>query len=249
MDDSSVAIGRTRSNSQPTDPPRVASTVSKPTIDLSLDRLTRGTGDSPDQTRRIRLTLATTLLGIMLSIASFHVTVLARFQYFEEAVRIQGNGAIALSVAAALAALIVVPWTVYHVRDMAQAHPNPIVWLGFGMGFGVATPLLTGGFNRIAIAFAGLADGHYGILDLGSLLIDGIIIFPYDMFVQGGAGVFIGLQAGALFAVCGFVVDRLNSVRNQQFASIATWVVAFGTGLPILLFALMGPIDFLRDLA
>ena len=49
------------------------------------------------------------------------------------------------------------------------------------------TPILTGGFTRAAGAFAGLADGAYGAGSLPSLLLDAVIVFPYDMFIPRSA--------------------------------------------------------------
>ena len=184
----------------------------------------------------------------MLAIAAFHVAVLGRSQYFEEAVRIQGWGAAIFSIGAAVAALIVVPIAVFHIRDMAQIPSKPIVWLFMGFGFGVATPILTGGFTRTAGAFAGLADGFYGVGSVPSLLIDAVIVFPYDMFVQGAPNIYAGLLSGAFFAPIGYLADRSNSMQNELISTWGPWVIAVGLGIPIMVFALVGPAEFLRDI-
>ena len=202
----------------------------------------------PDAIRRRRLTVAISLLGVLLSIAAFHVAVLGRFEYFEDAVRVEGWGAFFFSIGAAVSALIVVPLAVYHLRDMAQVPARPITWLFMGFGFGVTTPILTGGLTRTSGAFAGLAEGVYGVGSLPSLLLDAVIIFPYDMFVQGAPNVYAGLMSGALFAVFGFVIDRVNAMKGDVFSMWGTWVLAVALGLPVMVFALMGPTDFLRDL-
>ena len=173
---------------------------------------------------------------------------LSRFEYFEEAVRIGGWGAVVFSIAAAVSALIVVPISVYHVRDMAQFPGKPITWLFMGFGFGIATPILTGGFTRTAGAFAGLADGIYGADSLPSLLLDAVIVFPYDMFVQGAPNVYAGLMSGGIFAVIGFLVDRLNASKNEVVSMWGPWILALGSGVPIMVFTLVGPTEFLRDI-
>ncbi len=188
------------------------------------------------------------MLGVLLSIAAFHVAVLGRFEYFEDAVRVQGWGAVFFSMGAAVSALIVVPIAVFHIRDMAQLPAKPITWLFMGFGFGIVTPILTGGLTRTAGAFAGLAEGVYGVSSLPSLLIDAVIVFPYDMFVQGAPNVYAGLLSGGFFAIIGFVVDRMNTVRTEAVSMWGPWILAFGLGLPIMVFALVGPTEFLRDI-
>ena len=181
--------------------------------------------------------------------AAFHISVLTNAQYFEEAVRIQGWGAFFFSIAAILAALIVVPISTYHIRDMAQNPAHPLAWLFMGAGFGILTPLFAGGFNRAAAAFTGLVEGIYGIGDMPSLMLDAILIFPYDFIVQGASNVFVGIESGVIFAVAGFVIDRLNVAKNENVSRWGPWIAACSIGLVVLLFALLGPIDFLRDLA
>ncbi len=203
----------------------------------------------PDAKRRRRITIAITILGVALSVALFHVSVLTHFQYFEEAVRIQGWGAIFFSIAAVFSALIVVPFSVYHIRDIAQNPAHPLVWLFLGAGFGLATPLFTGGFGRTALAFTGLVEGHYGIGDFFSLLIDAIFVFPYDFVVEGATNVILGLEFGVLFAVTGFIIDRANVAKNDLVSTWGVWALTLVSGSSALLFALLGPIDFLRDLA
>ena len=202
----------------------------------------------PDATRRRRITAVISALGVLLSIAAFHVAVLGRFEYFEDAVRVEGWGAVFFSIGAAVSALIVVPITVFHIRDMAQIPAKPITWLFMGFGFGVATPILTGGLTRTSGAFAGLAEGVYGVGSLPSLLLDAVIIFPYDMFVQGAPNVYAGLLSGGFFAIIGFLIDRLNAVKEEAVSTLGPWILALGLGVPIMVFALVGPTEFLRDL-
>ena len=202
----------------------------------------------PDPTRRRRITAAISVLGVLLSIAAFHVAVLGRFEYFEDAVRVEGWGAVFFSIGAAVSALIVVPIAVFHVRDMAQIPARPITWLFMGFGFGVVTPILPGGLTRTAGAFAGLAEGVYGVGSLPSLLLDAVIVFPYDMFIQGAPNVYAGLLSGGFFAIIGFVVDRLNSMKTEAVSMWGPWILAFGLGLPIMVFALVGPTELLRDI-
>lgn len=118
-----------------------------------------------------------------------------------------------------------------------------------GVGFGVATPLFTGGFNRTAAAFAGLADGIYGVDSMLRLMLDAIFIFPYDFIVEGAQNVVVGIEFGALFAVSGFIIDRLNATKNEIVSIWGSWIFAVVAGASVLLFSLLGPAEFLRDLA
>ena len=131
---------------------------------------------------------------------------------------------------------------------MAQIPAKPITWLFMGFGFGVAIPILSGGFTRTAAAFAGLADGIYGVGSMPSLLLDAVLIFPYDMFVQGAQNVYGGLYAGGFFAVIGYLIDRSNASKSEPVSTWGPWLVALGLGLPVMLFATFGPAEFLRDI-
>lgn len=188
------------------------------------------------------------MLGVLLSIGAFQLSVLGRFEYFEEVVRLEGWGAVFFTIAAAISALIAVPITVFHIRDMAQFPAKPITWLFMGFGFGVAIPILMGGFTRTAATFAGLGDGVYGMGSLPSLLLDAVLIFPYDMFVQGAQNVYGGLYAGGFFALIGYFIDRSNAANNETVSAWGPWLIVLGLGLPIMLFATFGPAEFLRDI-
>jgi hypothetical protein len=185
----------------------------------------------------------------VLSVAAFHVSVLTRFQYFEEATRIQGWGAFFFSIAAIVSAIIVVPLAVYHIRDLAQNPGHPITWLALGAGFGVLTPLFSGGFSRAASAFTGLAEGHLEIGDFFQLMLDAVLVFPYDFVVEGALNLIVGLEFGVLFAVFGFIIDRINTSKNETVAAWVPWIFTAVAGLTVLLFSLLAPTEFLRDLA
>ena len=81
-----------------------------------------------------------------------------------------------------------------------------------------------------------------------SLLLDAVLIFPYDMVVQGAQNVYGGLYAGAFFAVIGYLIDRSNAAQSETVATLGPWLIALGLGLPIVLFATFGPAEFLRDI-
>ena len=185
----------------------------------------------------------------MLSISAFHVSVLTRAQYFEDAVRLEGWSAFFFSIAAIFSATIVVPIAVYHIRDMAQNPGHPITWFFMGAGFGVATPLLTGGFSRLAIAFTGIVEGQSSAGKFLSQLVDAVIVFPYDLVVQGATNLYAGLLSGAFFAIIGYLVDRANAAKSETVSTYGSWLLCIGLGVPVLLFALLGPAEFLRDIA
>ncbi len=163
--------------------------------------------------------------------------------------RIEGWGAFYFSLAAIAAALIVVPLAVHHIRDLAQNAGHPVVWVTMGVGYGVLTPLFVGGFTRAASAFTGLTEGVLGITDFLSQMLDAVFIFPYDFIVQGAINLIVGLEFGVLFAIFGFIADRLNASKNETVAAWGPWAFVLAAGIPVLLFSLLGPVDFLRDLA
>ena len=249
MDDTSVATAPTKSNFPLTEPPPHFPGPRHAIQTTDISRLATLDVVTPDSKRRKRLTISTALMGVILSVAAFHVSVLTRAQYFEDAVRIQGWGAIFFSIAAALAAIAVVPLVVYHIRDLAQRPGKPFVWVAIGAIFGLATPLFTGGLSRTALAFSGLAEGHYGIGSMFSLMIDAVLVFPYDFIVEGATMVILWLEFGVPFAIIGYLIDRANCSKNELVAQVGPWAISVIAATPILLFALFGPIDFLRDLA
>ena len=175
--------------------------------------------------------------------AAFHISVLTNAQYFEEAVRIQGWGAFLFSIAAILAALIVVPISTYHIRDMAQNPSHPLAWLFMGAGFGILTPLFAGGFNRAAARVYCLAEGIYGIGDMPSLMLDAILIFLTISSCKARQMCSLDRIRGD-FRGCRVVIDRLNVAKNENVSRWCPWIAACSIGLVVLLFALLGPNRF-----
>ena len=62
----------------------------------------------------------------------------------------------------------------------------------------------------------GLTDGVFGVDSLPSLLLDALLVFPYDMFVQGAQNVYGGLYVWAHFSrLIGYGVDRLRTAAQR----------------------------------
>ena len=189
-----------------------------------------------------------TLLGCALSMAAVHVQLISRIPRYESAYHLDFWPAVFFSLGAAAAALIVVPLAVFHMRDRARVPGSIVVWIGLGLWFGVATSFVTGGFSPMSRVFIDIAESRVTIGEVPSLMIDAVLIGLKDFFVQGAIAVSAGLLAGAIFAVSGFGIDRLNAMDDARASTYAAWIAATLIGAVVLIFAIAGPAETIRDI-
>lgn len=201
-----------------------------------------------DTVARWRLIVSVTLLAALLAVSVEHIYLISRTPWFQPAFHLAWWSGVWYSAAAVVAVLVVVPVSVYLLRERPEFPANLWLWIPMGVGFGIFVPLATGFFTPLATLMIDWAIGNIQASDLPPWIIDRLLRGFFSMFVDGPPAVRHGLAAGAIFAVGGYAIDRLNSHSDRRIAFAGPFVVAVAVGGPILLLALQGSPEMLRDL-
>ena len=202
----------------------------------------------PDPSRRKRLTWSVTLYGALLSVSAVNVYLVSLPPWYVEAQHLEFWPALFFSAAAAIGAIIVLPTAVFHLRDRAQNPVSILAWLGFGIGYGIFTPLFTGALFPLASLPIDYMNGEYTLGEMPNLVIDALLIGIRAFVVEGVPAVPTWLAAGIPFALGAYILDRLNTSNNDHIPKYGVWVVAIAMALPVLGFSLFGPPEMIRDI-
>lgn len=201
-----------------------------------------------DTVARWRLIASVTLLAVLLAVSVEHVYLISRTPWYEPAFHLAQWSGVWYSAAAVAGVLVTVPVSVYLLRERPEIPANLWLWVPMGVGFGIFVPLATGFFTPLATLMIDWSIGNIPTWDLPPWIIDRLLRGFFSTFVDGAPEVPYGLVGGAIFAVAGYAIDRLNSNSDPRIAFAGPFAVAIAAGLPILLFALQGPPETLRDL-
>lgn len=177
-----------------------------------------------------------------------HVYLISRTPWYETAFHLAWWSGIWYSAAAVAAILVLVPVSVYMLRERPEFPANLWLWVPMGVGFGIFVPLMTGFFTPLATLMIDWSIGNIPTSNLPPWIFDRLLRGVFSMFVDGAPAVRHGLAGGAIFAFAGYAVDRLNAHSDPRIAFAAPFAVAIAAGVPILLLALQGPPELLRDL-
>ena len=225
---------------QPTKP-------TKPTTESFAD-LIRESVSLPDPGRRKRLAASVTLLGCMLGAAIILVSIMTQTNQYQEARHMSALPTAFFTTLGIFTALIITPFTIYHIRDNADRAANPLVWIGLGIGFGLALSFLSGALTPLNLTLLSFAEGQASPSTLASQMIDAILGGVRSFFVQGSMMIITGLLGGVFFFLGGVAIDNLNARQTNRLSSIGPWAVSIGLGISVLAFSLFGPPEFLRTL-
>ena len=146
------------------------------------------------------------------------------------------------------------------------------IWLGIGLAFGIFTVFLIGASKPFAIAVLNNIIDFRSVGTLIDNLIDAFLFAPLESFKYGVIALYIGIIAGIIYGIGGWLIDMLNRMNYQHaysdpwiegigdilpftrrwasasapvLSAIGPWAIALIAGGIILLFAATGPIEFL----
>ena len=202
----------------------------------------------PDAVARWRLIGSITALAALLAISVEHVYLISRTPWYATAYHLPLWSGFWYSAAAVASVLVLIPVSIFALRERPEYPGNIYLWAGVGIGFGIFVPIFTGFFTPLATLMIDWSIGNIPTSSLPPWIIDRLLRGIFSMFVDGAPAIRHGLAAGAVFAVAGYAIDRLNAHPNPRVAASVPPAIAVAIGLPILMVALWAAPDFLRDL-
>jgi len=199
-----------------------------------------------DNVLRIRLTASIALYGAALGSAAILVSIIARTDKFDDAVHLAFTPGLITAITGAVAATLITPLAIYHLRNNADESGGILLWLVLGLGFGVASSFVTGGLFPLNVVFITFAADDIKLSELPSLVVEGAFQGIRSFFIDGALAIYTWFLAGALFGTGAWIIDKLNASANPVASKYGTWVVALSLGLTIVAIAAFGPPETLR---
>ena len=202
----------------------------------------------PDVVARWRLIGSVTVLAAMLAIAVEHIYLISRTRWYESAHHLPLWSGFWYSAAAVAGVLVIVPVTLYVLRERPEYPGGFWLWVSVGVGYGIFVPILTGFFTPLASLMIDWSIGNVPTSSLPPWVIDRLLRGFFAMFVDGAPAIRHGLAAGVIVAAAGFGIDRMNAFGDRRVVALAPPLIALAVGVPIMLLALLGSPEFLRNL-
>ena len=199
-----------------------------------------------DHLLRIRLTASVALYGGALGSAAILISIMARTGRFDEAGHLAFTPGLITAITGAIAATLITPLAVYHMRYNADEPGGILLWLALGLGFGVASSFVTGGLVPLNVVFITFAEGDIKLGELPSFVVEGAFQGIRSFFIDGALAIYTWLLAGVLFGIGAWIIDKLTASPNPVASKYGTWVVTLFLGLTIVSIAVLGPPETLR---
>ncbi len=125
---------------------------------------------------------------------------------------------------------------------------NVIMWLLIGFGFGVLSPIITGGTLPLSLV---LIDLEAGIVSMGEVpvrITNALFHMPRFAFTHGVFGLFTGLLAGALFGLGALLMSTLRESAGGAVARYGPYALAIALSILFYAIATLGPAPTLAKL-
>ena len=125
---------------------------------------------------------------------------------------------------------------------------NVIMWLLIGFGFGVLSPIITGGTLPLSLV---LVDLDAGVVSMGEVpvrITNALFHMPRFAFTHGVFGLFTGLLAGALFGVGALLMSTLRESAGGAVARYGPYALAIALSILFYAIATLGPAPTLAKL-
>lgn len=186
--------------------------------------------------------------------------------------RLSGSAAAFQILGAAISTALVMRPLTHWIGGRAEESRILVLWLFFGLAFGIGTAFLTGAILPMSAA---ISINMAGFNSLGTLiddLIDSLFRAPLSAFQYGVLALYSAFVVGIIYGVGGWAIDMFNRmaypyqqpdpwveaigdwmpfVKRRVVASAswlsaaAPWIIAIGVGGAVFALALFGPIEFL----
>jgi len=147
-------------------------------------------------------------------------------------------------VSGALVAFLLVSWLI-----KGTGYPqHPLVWLTFGVGFGIMVPFGTGALTPVSIVFLNL---HLGVIAPGEILpglVEAAFRAPQSAFSYSGMSFASTALATVLFGPGAWLIDTANGSRNVIVSRYGVWAVALALSFGFVALANLVPASTLVKL-
>ncbi len=101
-----------------------------------------------------------------------------------------------------------------------------IKWLAIGFGFGVLSPIITGGTLPLTLILVEIEAGVLSVGEAPVRLTNALFHMPRFAFTHGAFGLFTGLLAGALFGLGALFISSLREYAGGTLARFGPYVLA-----------------------
>jgi len=202
----------------------------------------------PDAVARWRLIGSVTILGALLAVSMEHVYLISRTPWYESAYHLPLWSGVWYSAAAVAGTLVVIPVAIYALRERPEFPAGLWLWVSVGVGFGIFVPIFTGFFTPLATLMIDWTVGNIEGVNVFPWVIDRLLRGFFSMFVDGAPAIRHGLAAGAVLALVGYVIDRLNARQDVRVSALTPPAIAIAIGAAILLTSLWASPEFLRNI-
>ena len=202
----------------------------------------------PTTRQRITLEACVTIYAAALGGSAVLVYFMVRTEAWEEPVHLALVPATFVSLFGAIAAVLLTWPVVHQLSDGAQKPQGLLLWLVFGIGYGLLLPPLTGAFLPMSVVFIDLSLGIIELGEVPSEFVDAMFRSPLNAILYGSLAIVNGLFAGALFSSGAWLIDRLNASAHPAISGRGPWAVAFLLGGTIIALAAFGPPETLARL-
>ena len=125
---------------------------------------------------------------------------------------------------------------------------NIIMWLLLGFGFGVLSPIVTGGTLPLSLVFVELEAGVLSAGEVPVRLSNGLFHIPRFAFTHGVFGLFTGFIAGALFGVGALLMSTLRESAGGAVAKYGPYALAIALSILFYAISTLGPAPTLAKL-
>ena len=125
---------------------------------------------------------------------------------------------------------------------------NIIMWLLLGFGFGVLSPIVTGGTLPLSLIFVELEAGILSAGEVPVRLSNGLFHIPRFAFTHGVFGLFTGFIAGALFGIGALLMSTMRESAGGAVAKYGPYALAIALSILFYAISTLGPAPTLAKL-
>ena len=197
--------------------------------DVSLRTYPRLAPPPPDEGRLARygyLVICLAIYGGALGASSLLVNFLSRTKYPDIPEHMELAPTLLLSSGAFVVCAVLGGLIAYWFGQKDEPLRYIIKWLVIGFGFGVLSPIITGGTLPLSLIFVELEAGVLSSGEAPVRMVNALFHVPRFAFTHGVFGLFTGFLAGALFGFGALFIASLREFTGGTLARYGPYVLA-----------------------